>query len=190
MQPSSASGATATGRPRCAILRRRWGSPAPASTTPSTTSARSSAGRSSAISTRHCGIASPCSSARCRPRRRCAASSSAASSVRLPTTSGVAAFSSTRRSRSRRTRRARRLYRGAAGEIEGFFARAVARGQEAGTIPADRDAADIARLLLCVTLGIRVLARARPDHELLEGLLRPALALLDPTPPLTGGPTP
>ena len=49
-------------------------------------------------------------------------------------------------------------------------------------IPAERDAADLARLLLGVTLGIRVLARARPDRALLEGLLRPALALLDAPP--------
>ncbi len=65
------------------------------------------------------------------------------------------------------------------GEIEDFFARAIARGQADGAIPADRDASDLARLLLSVTLGIRVLARVRPDGVLLEGLLRPALALLD-----------
>jgi TetR/AcrR family transcriptional regulator, transcriptional repressor for nem operon len=75
------------------------------------------------------------------------------------------------------------------GEIEGFFVRAVTKAQESGTIPAERDAADLARLLLGVTLGIRVLARARPDRDLLEGLLRAALALLDPPSP-TGGPTP
>lgn len=69
------------------------------------------------------------------------------------------------------------------GEIEAFFARAIARGQADGTIPAERDAGDLARLLLSVTLGVHVLARARPDRALLEGLLRPALALLDPPSP-------
>jgi TetR/AcrR family transcriptional repressor of nem operon len=33
--------------------------------------------------------------------------------------------------------------------------------------------------LLGVLLGIRVLARAKPDRGLLEGVARPALALLD-----------
>jgi TetR/AcrR family transcriptional regulator, transcriptional repressor for nem operon len=76
------------------------------------------------------------------------------------------------------------------GEIEDFFARAVAKAQAMGTIPAERDAGDLARLLLGVTLGIRVLARARPDRDLLEGLLRSTLALLDPPPSTNGGPTP
>jgi TetR/AcrR family transcriptional repressor of nem operon len=34
-------------------------------------------------------------------------------------------------------------------------------------------------LLLGVLLGIRVLARAKPERLLLEGVARPALALLD-----------
>jgi TetR/AcrR family transcriptional repressor of nem operon len=33
--------------------------------------------------------------------------------------------------------------------------------------------------LLGVILGIRVLARSKPQRELLEGAVRPALALLD-----------
>ncbi len=65
------------------------------------------------------------------------------------------------------------------GEIEGFFRRAIAAAQAAGTVPAERDARDLARLLLGVTLGMRVLARANPDRQLLEGVARPALALLD-----------
>ena len=67
------------------------------------------------------------------------------------------------------------------GEIEGIFRRAIAAAQAAGTLPAERDARDLARLLLGVTLGVRVLARANPDRKLLEGVARPALALLDPT---------
>src|SRR5579863_3506893 len=65
------------------------------------------------------------------------------------------------------------------GEVEAFFRRALLRAQAEGTVPARRDAKDLARLLLGVTVGIRVLARSRPDRKLLEGMLRPALALLD-----------
>ena len=38
---------------------------------------------------------------------------------------------------------------------------------------------DLARLVLGVTLGLRVLARSNPDRELLEGVARSALSLLD-----------
>lgn len=65
------------------------------------------------------------------------------------------------------------------GEIEAFFHRAVTAAQADGSAPPERDAADLARLLLGVTLGVRVLARSNPQRELLEGVVRPALALLD-----------
>jgi TetR/AcrR family transcriptional regulator, transcriptional repressor for nem operon len=65
------------------------------------------------------------------------------------------------------------------GEIEAFFRRAVTAAQTDGTVPPDRDPTDLARLLLGVTLGVRVLARSNPQRELLEGIVRPALALLD-----------
>ncbi|HET9903336.1 MAG TPA: TetR/AcrR family transcriptional regulator [Xanthobacteraceae bacterium] len=65
------------------------------------------------------------------------------------------------------------------GEIEGFFRRCLVKAAAAGEIPRDRHPDDLARLLLAVVLGIRVLARAKPDRDLLEGLARPALALLD-----------
>ena len=64
------------------------------------------------------------------------------------------------------------------GEIEAFFRRAVTAGLADGS-PSDCDPADVPRLLLGVTLGVRVLARANPCRELLEGVVRPALALLD-----------
>ncbi|MCX7311617.1 MAG: TetR/AcrR family transcriptional regulator [Hyphomicrobiales bacterium] len=64
-------------------------------------------------------------------------------------------------------------------EIEAFFRRTIKAGQAAGEIPAARDARDLSRLLLGVLLGIRVLARARPERALLEGVARPALGLLD-----------
>lgn len=63
-------------------------------------------------------------------------------------------------------------------QIEAFFRRCVQAGQRSGEINAAQDAEDLARLLLGVLLGIRVLARTRPDRALLEGVARPALALL------------
>jgi TetR/AcrR family transcriptional repressor of nem operon len=65
------------------------------------------------------------------------------------------------------------------GEIEAFFSRAVKAGQADGSIPRERDARDLARLLLGVLIGIRALARSNPERALLEGVARPALALLD-----------
>jgi TetR/AcrR family transcriptional repressor of nem operon len=55
----------------------------------------------------------------------------------------------------------------------------IAAGQADGTITHTRDVGDLARLLLGILLGIRVLARTKPDRALLEGMARPALALLD-----------
>ena len=64
-------------------------------------------------------------------------------------------------------------------EIEAFFSRALTAAQNDGSIPPGREPADLARLLLGITLGLRVLARSNPNRELLEGVARPALALLD-----------
>ena len=64
-------------------------------------------------------------------------------------------------------------------EIEGFFYRAIKAAQMEGAVPRNRAAKDLARLLLGVLLGIRVLARSKPERALLEGVARPALALLD-----------
>jgi TetR/AcrR family transcriptional repressor of nem operon len=64
-------------------------------------------------------------------------------------------------------------------EIEAFFRRAIKAAQSDGTVSKARSARETARLLLGVLLGIRVLARANPDRALLEGVARPALALLD-----------
>lgn len=68
---------------------------------------------------------------------------------------------------------------GMLGDIEGFFRRRVEEGQASHAIRAG-DAEDMARMLSGVLLGIRVLARIRPERPLLEGVLRPALAGLDP----------
>ena len=64
-------------------------------------------------------------------------------------------------------------------EIETFFRRSIKAAQAEGAVPRDRIARDLARLLLGVLLGIRVLARSKPERALLGGVARPALALLD-----------
>ena len=64
-------------------------------------------------------------------------------------------------------------------EIEAFFYRSIKMAQAQGAVPTNWVAKDLARLLLGVLLGIRVLARSKPERALLEGVARPALALLD-----------
>ena len=63
-------------------------------------------------------------------------------------------------------------------EIEGFFRRCLERARDDGSLPPEHDVDDLARQFLGLLLGLRVLARARPQRELLEGMLRPALAVL------------
>ncbi len=62
---------------------------------------------------------------------------------------------------------------------EGFFHRCVQAGQNDGSISRSQPAEDLGRLLLGVLLGVRVLARAKPQRSLLESVVRPVLALLD-----------
>ena len=64
-------------------------------------------------------------------------------------------------------------------DMEAFFRRCVKAGQGTGAINAALPAEDLARMLLGLLMGLRVLARSRPEPELLRGLVRPALALLD-----------
>jgi TetR/AcrR family transcriptional repressor of nem operon len=64
-------------------------------------------------------------------------------------------------------------------ELEAFFRRCVVAGQRDGSIDATRDASDLARLLLTTVIGLRVLARGRPERELLEGAVRQVLVLLN-----------
>jgi TetR/AcrR family transcriptional regulator, transcriptional repressor for nem operon len=63
-------------------------------------------------------------------------------------------------------------------KVEAFFRRCLLAGQRTGEIPSTQSADDLARMLLAIHLGIRVLARARPERALLEGIVRPALAML------------
>ncbi len=62
--------------------------------------------------------------------------------------------------------------------IERFFYRCAAAAQKNGEIPKQQPAEDIARMFLGLLTGLRVLARVRPDPKLLNGLVRPALAML------------
>ncbi len=66
-------------------------------------------------------------------------------------------------------------------QIEAFFRGRLEAGQADGTISGLRTSDELARHLLGVLMGVRVLARARPDRNLLEGVIRPALALLAPS---------
>jgi TetR/AcrR family transcriptional repressor of nem operon len=65
--------------------------------------------------------------------------------------------------------------------IERFFLSCVAKGQATGSITSSCRADDLARHLLGVLMGVRVLARVRPERELLEGVVDTALAFLDRT---------
>ena len=67
-------------------------------------------------------------------------------------------------------------------EVESFFFRCVSNGQRNGSITKAHSAEDLSKSLLGVLLGIRVLARVRPERKLLEGLVRPVFGLLDNTP--------
>jgi TetR/AcrR family transcriptional regulator, transcriptional repressor for nem operon len=62
--------------------------------------------------------------------------------------------------------------------IESFFRRCISAGQDDGTISKAVNPDDVARLFLSALLGIRVMARTNPHRAVLEGLARPALALL------------
>ena len=62
--------------------------------------------------------------------------------------------------------------------IEDFFRRCVDAGQRDGTTSRSQPPEQLAKMLLTVLLGIRVLARTRPHQELLEGAASAALAFL------------
>ena len=64
------------------------------------------------------------------------------------------------------------------GELEAFFRRCVEQGQKDGSIVASRPPEELAKLLLSVLLGIRVLARTRPQREVLQGAANGVLALM------------
>jgi len=63
--------------------------------------------------------------------------------------------------------------------IEQFFLGCIKSGQADGTITRSLPARNLAQHLLAVLMGLRALARVRPERALLEGVIRPALTLLD-----------
>lgn len=72
-------------------------------------------------------------------------------------------------------------------DMEAFFLRCVTAGQASGEIASRQPADDLARMLLGLLMGMRVLARSRPEPELLRGMLRPALAMLEGSRPIRPG---
>jgi TetR/AcrR family transcriptional regulator, transcriptional repressor for nem operon len=68
---------------------------------------------------------------------------------------------------------------GALKRIESFFLACVEKGQANGTITSSLPAVDLAQHLPGVLMGVRVLARVRPECRLLHGAISTALASLD-----------
>jgi TetR/AcrR family transcriptional repressor of nem operon len=73
----------------------------------------------------------------------------------------------------------RKIIATALDRIEAFFLRCVQTGQTDGTITRSVSARNIAQHLMAVLMGVRVLARVRPERALLEGAIAPALLLLE-----------
>lgn len=64
--------------------------------------------------------------------------------------------------------------------IELFFQACIKKGQADGTIARSQPADAMAQHLLGLLMGVRVLARVRPERSLLEAIVWTALATLDP----------
>lgn len=64
--------------------------------------------------------------------------------------------------------------------IESFFLRCVRAGQRDAAITRGVAASELSRHLLALLMGLRVLARVRPEKALLEGAVRTAMILLGP----------
>jgi TetR/AcrR family transcriptional repressor of nem operon len=62
--------------------------------------------------------------------------------------------------------------------IEAFFRRCVDAGQQDGSVAGASPPDQLAKLLLSVLIGVRVLARTRPEREVLAGAANGALTLL------------
>lgn len=71
-----------------------------------------------------------------------------------------------------------KIIAGVLARVESFFHERITAGQADGTITQSLPADVLARHLLGVLMGVRVLARVRPEKALLEGVIAPALALL------------
>lgn len=64
--------------------------------------------------------------------------------------------------------------------LETFLCQTIAAGQANGSIRSSLPAADMARHLLAVLTGIRVLARVRPEKALLEGAVASLQDVINP----------
>lgn len=62
--------------------------------------------------------------------------------------------------------------------IEDALYRAITRGQQTGEIPAQKDARALARALISILSGLRVIGKAWPDRAMLEDVARMAKSLL------------
>lgn len=74
-----------------------------------------------------------------------------------------------------------KIIAGVLGRIERFFLGRLRAGQADGTISRAQTAEVFSRHLLGVLMGVRVLARVRPQKALLQGTVAPALAQLEPS---------
>ena len=72
-----------------------------------------------------------------------------------------------------------KLIGGVLDRIESFFLRCVESGQADSTITRSKPAKTLAAHLPGVLMGVRVLARVRPERALLEAVIAPAAASLD-----------
>ena len=63
--------------------------------------------------------------------------------------------------------------------MEGFFRSMIEQGQANGEIPENVSPTDTARALLSLFIGLRVLARSRPEASLLRSIANQAEALLE-----------
>jgi TetR/AcrR family transcriptional repressor of nem operon len=73
----------------------------------------------------------------------------------------------------------RKVVAGVLVQIEVFFLGCIRAGQADGTITRSISSESLASHLLGVLMGVRVLARVRPERSLLEGVVAPALAMLE-----------
>lgn len=64
-------------------------------------------------------------------------------------------------------------------QIERFFLEHLSAGQANGSIRKSAPPEVLAKHLLGILMGVRVLARVRPERDLLEGVIAPALAFLN-----------
>ena len=63
-------------------------------------------------------------------------------------------------------------------DIEAFFKATIEKGQRIGEIPSHVDTAEVARALLGLMVGLRVLARSLPDKPVLDAIATRAKAML------------